>query len=321
MNAVKPTPDALTPSQYEQHHVHNVYESIASHFSQTRYKPWPIVADFLSRQPLGSIGLDAGAGNGKYLHGHNITNLSMANETLKLPIGAQSPGVLVGNESRYLLIGLDRSLSLMSFAQNSHSTPELVNADCLSLPFRSNFNFDFAISIATLHHLSTHERRLEAMKLLLSIVRPRLSNRVGRLLVFVWAHEQGEKSRRMWTKGTLLPAPLIESTQVASSSDCAQEPQSFGSQDVLVPWVLNNIRKNNETIPQTTYNRYYHLFREGELMNLVKSAAQSLKLSFVSDPPVLLDSASDNRSDYCLIKNHGWEADNWWIEAEIGSIA
>jgi tRNA (uracil-5-)-methyltransferase TRM9 len=55
-----------TGAAYEQQHVHQVYESIAAHFSQTRYKPWPIVADFLDRQPRGSIGLDVGSGNGMH---------------------------------------------------------------------------------------------------------------------------------------------------------------------------------------------------------------------------------------------------------------
>jgi tRNA (uracil-5-)-methyltransferase TRM9 len=57
--------EALT---YEQTHVHQVYESIASHFSSTRYKPWPVVDAFLRDLPPGSIGLDVGCGNGKYLN-------------------------------------------------------------------------------------------------------------------------------------------------------------------------------------------------------------------------------------------------------------
>lgn len=69
---------------YEQKHVHDVYQQIASHFSSTRYKvlpclfhhvlhviltkqPWPIVERFLQSQAPGSIGLDIGCGNGKYL--------------------------------------------------------------------------------------------------------------------------------------------------------------------------------------------------------------------------------------------------------------
>lgn len=71
-------------TSYEEEHVHEVYEQIASHFSSTRYKvcvtppslatkstnpiqPWPIVERFLKEQPDGAIGADVGCGNGKYL--------------------------------------------------------------------------------------------------------------------------------------------------------------------------------------------------------------------------------------------------------------
>lgn len=55
-----------TEAAYEERHVHSVYGSIASHFSQTRYKPWPIVHSFLLDLPRGALGLDVGCGNGKY---------------------------------------------------------------------------------------------------------------------------------------------------------------------------------------------------------------------------------------------------------------
>lgn len=45
-----------------------MYERIACHFSETRYKPWPKVADFLSNIPKGSFVLDIGCGNGKNLN-------------------------------------------------------------------------------------------------------------------------------------------------------------------------------------------------------------------------------------------------------------
>jgi tRNA (uracil-5-)-methyltransferase TRM9 len=52
---------------YEEKNVHEVYQQIAEHFSSTRYKPWPIVEGFLKGLAPGSIGLDVGCGNGKYL--------------------------------------------------------------------------------------------------------------------------------------------------------------------------------------------------------------------------------------------------------------
>lgn len=44
-----------------------MYEDIAEHFSGTRYKPWPRVADFLREMPPSSLVADVGCGNGKYL--------------------------------------------------------------------------------------------------------------------------------------------------------------------------------------------------------------------------------------------------------------
>jgi alkylated DNA repair protein alkB family protein 8 len=58
-------------NELEQEHVHKVYNDIAHHFSNTRYKPWPRVVDFLRTFPSGSLVLDVGCGNGKYM---NIRN-------------------------------------------------------------------------------------------------------------------------------------------------------------------------------------------------------------------------------------------------------
>ena len=44
-----------------------MYDKIAPHFSHTRYKPWPKVAEFLNKLDDGSIVADVGCGNGKYL--------------------------------------------------------------------------------------------------------------------------------------------------------------------------------------------------------------------------------------------------------------
>jgi len=68
----KPQPIAVeTPAEnqtdYEQKNVHEVYEVIATHFSDTRYKPWPVVEDFLNSLKIGSLGADVGCGNGKYI--------------------------------------------------------------------------------------------------------------------------------------------------------------------------------------------------------------------------------------------------------------
>lgn len=80
-----PTPYAptLPPVQAESEAVHKVYEAIAPHFSSTRYKPWPLVSSFLSSLPPNTLGLDSGAGNGKYVplameNGREVVVLDMS---------------------------------------------------------------------------------------------------------------------------------------------------------------------------------------------------------------------------------------------------
>ena len=63
--------------EIERAHVFEVYENIAPHFSDTRHKPWPQVLEFVQSLPTGSILVDIGCGNGKYLgNNHNILDVS-----------------------------------------------------------------------------------------------------------------------------------------------------------------------------------------------------------------------------------------------------
>lgn len=57
--------------EIEEKHVEEVYELIATHFSETRYKPWPMVANFLNSFSPFSFVADVGCGNGKYANVNN----------------------------------------------------------------------------------------------------------------------------------------------------------------------------------------------------------------------------------------------------------
>lgn len=222
-------PDAA--EAYEAEHVHAVYEAIAPHFSSTRHKPWPRVAAFLERQPAGSVGVDVGCGNGKYL------------------------GV---NRSLHVL-GSDRSAALVGLArekgtQGQHDG-ELCVADGLALPYRRGA-VDFALCIAVIHHLSTRARRRDALAALLECVRPA----EGKVLVYVWALEQSSTSRRQW----------------GEESD----------QDTLVPWVMRGPKGHPNA--GATYQRYYHLYREGELEEDVAAVGGH-------------------------VVDSGYDQDNWWV--------
>lgn len=65
--------EVFEAAKLEQIHVHDVYQNIANHFSDTRHKPWPAVLQFVNSLETGAIIVDVGCGNGKYLkHNRNI---------------------------------------------------------------------------------------------------------------------------------------------------------------------------------------------------------------------------------------------------------
>ena len=147
------------PTEIEKKHVYEVYDKISAHFSHTRYKPWPQVAEFLNSLEKDSYVLDIGCGNGKYLS---------VNENLKM-------------------FGTDRSGNLLSIAKEKNINSQFFVADSLKLPVKTE-SFDAAISIAVIHHFSNELLRIQALKEMFRIVK-----KGGNILVYVWAMEQKEK--------------------------------------------------------------------------------------------------------------------------------
>jgi tRNA (uracil-5-)-methyltransferase TRM9 len=274
----------LNPKDQEQDYVHNIYNEIASHFSQTRYKPWPIVEKFLLDQDKYSIGIDVGCGNGKYL----VVNKDI------------------------FIIGSDRSSGLIECAQqNSNNDFNLAVADGMNLPHGDN-TFDFAISIAVIHHFSTPERRVGAIAHILSKLKSG-----GKFLVYCWALEQ-ENSRRGYKEGDeqdiLIPwvlpqkkekkdkkqkKPRTRSKMAPGGDSEINEVQSDPIQDITksetpeseTPVESSSLVSKSQNKPETKY-RYYHLYKKGEL-------------------------ASDClQTGLCTIVDQGYEKDNWWVIAQ-----
>ena len=217
---------ATSATNMEKQHVYEVYDKIAPHFSNTRYKPWPKIAEFLNGLEPGSVVADVGCGNGKYL----------------------------GVNKNLQMVGTDRSFNLIQICgERSNGEFQTFVADSLSLPLRSD-TFDNVISIAVVHHFSNVSLRVQALSELRRILKPG-----GTMLVYVWAYEQ--------------------------------EHKKFATQDVFVPWHLHDTyeeqKKQNqkEANPEnskyidtaikddnkqaTVYHRYYHVFKEGEMEQLI----------------------------------------------------
>jgi tRNA (uracil-5-)-methyltransferase TRM9 len=232
-------------------------------------QPWPIVERFLKEQPDGAVGADVGCGNGKYLAVNK-----------KVFIVGSDRYVTVLTSACELMLMSSRSTNLVKIAKQ-HAPHATVVADNLSLPHPPG-TFDFAISIAVIHHLSTPARRIEAVKAVLDILR-RPSNSSsqdgGKALIYVWALEQKD-SRRGWDEGH--------------------------EQDVMVPWVLKQKKEkkpkerrgvedegtasSQEESGDKTFLRYYHLYKKGELEQDIVEAGG-------------------------VVSESGYEKDNWWAIA------
>uniref|UniRef100_A0A3P9P9Q0 tRNA methyltransferase 9B n=1 Tax=Poecilia reticulata TaxID=8081 RepID=A0A3P9P9Q0_POERE len=154
-------------SQLERDHVHSVYDKIAPYFNDSRYKAWPKVRQFLLDLPPGSIVADIGCGNGKYLH--------INKEVFKL--------------------GCDVCRPLVDFAWSQGH--EVQMCDGLRLPYRDSC-FDAVLSIAVIHHFSTKERRIRAIKEMARTLRVG-----GRIMIYVWAMEQ--KRRKFEKQDIFVP--------------------------------------------------------------------------------------------------------------------
>ncbi|KAI7825198.1 S-adenosyl-L-methionine-dependent methyltransferase [Gamsiella multidivaricata] len=236
----------MTAEQKEQEYVHNVYQLIAPHFSATRYKPWPVVEEFLQTMPPGYVGADVGCGNGKY----------------------------IGVNPKLFMVGSDRSSNLISICgERGH---EAMVCDGLALPYRSQF-FDFAISIAVIHHFISPERRVAAIEEILRVVRIG-----GRALIFVWALEQtGKRDFDKDVQDVFVPWAMPKKAEPKRNS-ARSRPQGAKRKD----------RANTPTTAPPVYNRYYHLFHKGELEDLV---VQTNKATVVQS---------------------GYDRDNWWCIVE-----
>lgn len=188
------------------------------------------------------------------------------------------------------------------------------------------FRQDFAISIAAIHHLSTPERRRLSVQRLMRTLHLRRTAPHSRFLIYVWAFEQGENSKRKM--GTL-------------GGD-----STANAQDVLVPWVLQPLQQQQSKPRQKrrpkgqrgepaaeepsaappavepaptppapqVYHRYYHLFVSGELEQLVADAASIEGFGVVTTAP----SSESSPGPWLRIVKSGYERDNWWLEGEVG---
>ena len=147
--------------------VRNFYNNNYKRFDVSRCSVWNAVKDFIDLIPQNSFVLDAGCGNGKnmiYIQNRKIN-----------------------------VVGIDFSTKLLDICKSK--SLNVKEADIRHLPYDDN-TFDYVISIAVIHHLSTQKNRIKAIDELLRVCKP-----YGKILISVWALEQEKNSRFSFTLG------------------------------------------------------------------------------------------------------------------------
>jgi SAM-dependent methyltransferase len=185
------------------------YSSIAEDFSRTRVSVWASVRSFLDSLEPHSFVADIGCGNGK-------------NMQYRKDLG---------------YIGVDPCEEFVSICKNRNL--EVVQGDVRSIPLK-DASVDHSMCVAVIHHLSSLQERQRAIKELV-----RITKRGGRILIYVWAYEQPETSKRIFT-----------------------------SSDQLVPF---------HTRDGLVVERYYHVYTQGELeeeLSCVKDSVRIEKIAY-----------------------------------------
>ena len=119
-------------SKFEEDYVHKIYDEIAHHFSNTRYKGWPSVLTFLKEEAERAIQeknfplvCDVGCGNGKYLVPLPGCSSPKTEENVAFEQSLQG--------SPLCMFGTDRSFNLLKIcAERCYETQQ---ADNLQLPY------------------------------------------------------------------------------------------------------------------------------------------------------------------------------------------
>lgn len=199
----------MDPKLYEQQHVTEIYDQIAVQFDHTRHHSWPSVRHFIENILIADnikIG-DIGCGNGRIM--------------LQRPRN---------------FTGLDNCQSFVDICRQKGLDTHL--GSILEIPFKNEV-FDYTLCIAVIHHLSTVERRRQAIRELFRITKPH-----GQILVTVWASEA--QLSNQYDAGNLNQSQMVADNQ----------------QDRLVHW-----KGNSSDIKW----RYYHFFIRGELEELCRT--------------------------------------------------
>ena len=228
----------------ELENVQAVYDAVARQWHGTRYRAWSGVEDFVTKKcaTRGALVADVGCGNGK-------------NAPAVMRAGAERGGAQV--------IGCDFSMGLLEICANERDAndggSEVFAADAACLPLRSGV-FDAALNVAVLHHVSTASRRFALIAETMRVLRVG-----GVALFYAWALAQesgGVSGHRFAAQDVLVPfhkrAETKKKKETAKTDDAATDAKASSVES-------ESGKKNGVSTEARVFQRYCHVYKEGEL--------------------------------------------------------
>ncbi len=201
--------------QIENENVKKVYDAIANHFDVTRYSVWVDVKKFMDSLDKNSYILDAGCGNGKNMYRNDCE-----------------------------FIGGDFCSKFLEITQEKKK--EVIQFNTKTIPFRDN-TFDSTISVAVLHHIYSKEERINCIRELIRVTKPK-----GRIFISVWGvhkkYNKGDNYIR-W--------------QLQSKYKCDNEKEIYNryyylyDNDELLNNVIDNVSEINVITHYSNFNNRF----------------------------------------------------------------
>jgi len=263
------TKNFATPST-EKDHVHAVYDAIATQWHHTRGKRgvlWPGATQFLQQLPPGSIVADCGCGDGKYFPAIIEAGSYVIGTDISRPLLETS---FLKDDETSSNSATTNLRKVSAHREYLRDRPAVAVADCMSIPLRDK-SCDAAICIAVMHHLSTRERRTRCIQELARVVR------VGGLInIQAWALEQDESSRRRFA-GTDVFVPFNAQPKyldrVAQGKERASRDIEADNNKSVAEMYSEAYEKADfdERKGLVVFQRYCHLYRKGEMEELIES--------------------------------------------------
>lgn len=174
-------------SVLEKEHVYDIYQEISKCFDDSRVRVWDCVQTFFNHLSPNSYICDAGCGNGKNIR-VNANILSKKNF------------IFDGFDFSEKLLSIARTKTLQYFKDINYGfEADFFNANILDIPKKEK-TYDAVISIAVIHHLDCHEKRIHAINECMRILKTNCC-----LLFSMWAFEQNNENFKFKNGNNLVP--------------------------------------------------------------------------------------------------------------------